>query len=370
VRRRHTPSRSRAGFTLIELLVVVAIIALLISILLPSLGRARELARRANCGTNVNGAAKACLIYASSNRSMIPTPYVPPTLMSTTGATLVGRSWRIPDGRSTAAPTSAPLHNESNTRGYYKLLMGGEKSYARPKLFICPSTGGMRHKPSEPEKITSTEVIKAYDFRGGPISSGNAQPPWRIATSQEDTEMIEFSYSFQNTLQHTTNGQRFGITVDTRGDPRRALMADRNPYSNKVTPAGPQNGPLGWGRYVFNTGVNAGGYPDPPSNQNDFDAALVAMGQKKGDIDGKTLNSRNHKREGQNVSYLDGHAKWFKHSMAGADDDCIWTTLSAGGGSPAAGQGLPDRHLVPPTGDAYGSMKSLPQWTTDSVLIP
>ena len=56
-----------SAFTLIELLVVVSIIALLVSILLPTLGRAREQARRAVCLSNLRQLALAELIYAYGN---------------------------------------------------------------------------------------------------------------------------------------------------------------------------------------------------------------------------------------------------------------------------------------------------------------
>ena len=62
----------RRGFTLIELLVVVAIIALLISILLPSLDRARRQARQLVCATNLKSQNSAALLYAADNEDWLP----------------------------------------------------------------------------------------------------------------------------------------------------------------------------------------------------------------------------------------------------------------------------------------------------------
>jgi prepilin-type N-terminal cleavage/methylation domain-containing protein len=59
-------SRTR-GFTLIELLVVVSIIALLISILLPSLSKARERARAAACAANLQQIGIALTTYVQEN---------------------------------------------------------------------------------------------------------------------------------------------------------------------------------------------------------------------------------------------------------------------------------------------------------------
>ena len=65
-------ARRISAFTLIELLVVISIIALLLSILLPSLNNARRQARLAVCKTNLRQIGQAILIYASEHKDLLP----------------------------------------------------------------------------------------------------------------------------------------------------------------------------------------------------------------------------------------------------------------------------------------------------------
>jgi prepilin-type N-terminal cleavage/methylation domain-containing protein/prepilin-type processing-associated H-X9-DG protein len=90
--RVHIPGgcpRSRVpGFTLVELLVVIGVIALLIAILLPTLGRAREQAHRTACMANLRSIGQAMYLYTQVHHDRLPNS-APAT---TWDATLGGRA--------------------------------------------------------------------------------------------------------------------------------------------------------------------------------------------------------------------------------------------------------------------------------------
>ena len=62
----------RGGFTLLELGIVMAVIAVIVAMVLPALGHAREGARRTKCRHNLGEIAHACLTYADDYRGHLP----------------------------------------------------------------------------------------------------------------------------------------------------------------------------------------------------------------------------------------------------------------------------------------------------------
>lgn len=112
--------KARRAFTLIELLVVVAIIALLIAILLPSLQRAREQGRKAKCLANLANVGKATLQYAEEDElnQIMPVHRNTVTELGGSAGMVVSRgaSWFAWGGR--AAPDGYDKGTGESSGGY------------------------------------------------------------------------------------------------------------------------------------------------------------------------------------------------------------------------------------------------------------
>lgn len=72
---QDTPRNTKNGFTLVELLVVIGIIAILVAILLPALGRAKNQANTVKCMANLRSIGQAVQIYVNVHKGKLPYGY-------------------------------------------------------------------------------------------------------------------------------------------------------------------------------------------------------------------------------------------------------------------------------------------------------
>src|SRR5882672_470206 len=149
--QRH-PS-ARHGFTLVELLAVIAIIAVLIAILLPSLMRAKEIASRVKCSSNLRQIGIAVHAYGVDSKGHFPRTAADDDNDDSSPIYFTGALDQIPfDNRPyrSASGTSAFLSPSDVTASMYLLVHYKMLSL---DVFLCPSSDQKRDVVLDPNTL-------------------------------------------------------------------------------------------------------------------------------------------------------------------------------------------------------------------------
>jgi len=317
----------RKAFTLIELLVVVAIIALLISILLPSLSRARELAKRAVCASNLRGIGQGMHIYANDNSEWFPTHFFragdyeigPPSKAEVQYEKTLGLDYNKPTHKDTNSQQNHP------SRSLFLLIIGGQQTAGQ---FICPSSADdeddMRNRGDYAD-TGDEEAARAgknrYDFAG----------------------YLRLSYAYQ-----VPYGRR-GRPRETM-DSRMPIAADKGPYYTVGDSVSGVDG-------LF---MDQRSEQDPPADWlSEYPNAADII--KLSNEEWRPYNSINHNFEGQNILFVDGHVAFERKPIAGVHRDNIYTAIDIDYINQS-------NSLIGTVGDESDMIVPLTQ--TDSYLIP
>jgi len=179
-----------SAFTLVELLVVIGIIALLIAILVPTLAKARESARRTECLSNLRQVGIAFRFYSLENRDQVPMGYRTGTkqfnsMVYSGGAVkrLVLFGWLYPAGLM-KSPRMYYCPSENNPQSMYSSAMNPWPPGADPTINVYCGYGARPEAelPDDPATWTNTTLPRLRRFKNKAIFGDLTATPARVDT--------------------------------------------------------------------------------------------------------------------------------------------------------------------------------------------
>lgn len=216
-----------SGFTLVELLVVIGIIAVLIGILLPALGRARGQASTVACAANLRSIGQAIHLYVGQNKGALPYGY-----------------WDgigSPDGQNTSGGNNASdwqLLLMSVALGKGGSTYGTQAGADTSKLqdaFACPSAspdsgspaGNISRKLHYSSHPRIMPTLDEYDasFPPGlrPLLKG-----WKLSKVRRSSQMVLIFDAAQAFGANRGNAWAVGVDIDEGGLKARHYLLSRN----------------------------------------------------------------------------------------------------------------------------------------------
>ncbi len=318
--RAKKRNRHRAA-TPVDILWTLLFLLLLITILLPSLMRAREKAKQAVCHANLRAVGMGMFIYANDNRDWLPRHYFE-TRESDAVPPVHGVRWVGTMGTSEFLSITKPTsHKTSPTRSHpsrslFMLVISGTTV---PGSYVCPSSG---------------DIEDDLRNHGPDAAGGQGSSVARPGVDRFDFAGYDrLSYGYQLPFGR-------GGTLAEAAQAQLALAADKSPYYAKGDPG------VAGTRTVHDrfSGLQ------PPASVAEL--SLVSDSRVW-----DRYNSRNHAGEGQNVLFADGHVGFLQRSIVGNDN--IYT-IQSGHTRDATETGI-----VPDAETAIGPLTS-----TDSFLVP
>ena len=284
----------KKGFTLIELLVVVAIIAMLLSILMPALSRVKKIAQRVVCGTNLKGLGTSMQVYSQDFGDDFPVA----NCLSSDDPPL--NRWAT-NTSGWSNPTVSSFDTATVGASLYLLVKYADTN---PKQFVCPASDQLPYAgentgyDDDPTGSTAAlDIVELNDF--GQYTDRKTKKPDNGESNRHGAKMhVSFSYHNPYTRFRATGNKSAQF----------AVMADKNPWmDSKLTPAAALKE------------VDADTYIDLVSIITEWWAYNLPREQRL------SANSQPHDREGQNVMYGDGHNEYAKTADVGVKFDNIYT---------------------------------------------